>query len=737
MMRFLRRVLLASAVFVCLLIVGGVALLYLMPRTQVLSLMTDDLEGAGGFRFETSGTIETVLWPIPGWRLGEIEVTETAAAETAPPLIFAEQAILTIAPQRLLTGSLSVGALWLENAVITVTVTDQGINLPAIPTRRPSLSFLRVRNASLILKGVGDRMDEELELDHAALDYGGRAHPMRIDLMGHWRDRSIEVTAKLMSPDRLARGDWTYVDADISVANDTASFHGRLMPIDLLEAPEVEGTLTAEIEDPADLVSWLSAEPHNPKLGHLKNLDLEARVETLNERLLTRTRWVGSIREIPVTLDLTLSGEKGWRETDDLSLEAVSRAGGLFSAHLNGRVLQGLAITGDMNVSVLDLARIFDSGLLPRAYAITSARRGSLRARLSASQDGVSVADATLQLDNDSFEGGAALDLRPERPMLSVRSELSELPVAEFVDAWIEENALLNRALAEAESDFVIEVSAARSAFRDFETGRTIVEIERSTNATIGDIERLDVFGGTIAGTVRDMTDTNTVEIELTGAEIDAQELLSHAGMRGLIGTMGGQVQITVPKTVDGLDWSNAVGFGSASVTRGELANQSSTSTIELGETQAIGFALGEAEFSIANGRIGADRVDLSGVSDGRVAAGRLVTRDGVLTFQGFGEAGAEAAVSTRVGPDGVVPQGGDGDLSETASAQILAATNQAIPGTVVEDLGTRAGAVEGEGTGFGSGDGDLALSETTERELVDVLPEAPAEAPLPTRATR
>ncbi|MEL7000158.1 MAG: hypothetical protein AAFP68_18020 [Pseudomonadota bacterium] len=277
MMRLLRRVLLASAVFVCLLIVGGVALLYLMPRAQVLSLMTDDLEGAGGFRFETSGTIETVLWPIPGWRLGQIEITETAAAETAPPLIFAEQAILTIAPQGLLTGSLNVGALWLENAVITVTATDQGINLPTIPTRRPSLSFLRVRNASLIIKGVGDRMDEKLELDRAALDYGGRAHPMRIDLTGRWRDRKIEATAKVTSPDRLARGAWTYVDAEILVANDTASFRGRLLPVDLFGTPEVEGSLTAEIEDPAGLVSWLSAAPANPKLGHLKDLELDAR----------------------------------------------------------------------------------------------------------------------------------------------------------------------------------------------------------------------------------------------------------------------------------------------------------------------------------------------------------------------------------------------------------------------------------------------------------------------------
>ncbi|MEL7467376.1 MAG: hypothetical protein AAFN27_02900 [Pseudomonadota bacterium] len=736
-MRLLRRVLRASAVFVCLLIVGGVALLYLMPRAQVLSLMTDDLEGTGGFRFETSGTIETVLWPIPGWRLGQIGITETAAAETAPPLIFAEQAILTIAPQGLLTGSLNVGALWLENAVIAVTATDQGINLPAIPTRRPSLSFLRLRNASLIIKGVGDRVDEQLELDRVALDYAGRAHPMRIDFTGRWRDRSIDVTAKVTSPDRLARGDWTYVDADISVENDTASFRGRLLPVDLLEAPEVEGSLSAKIEDPAGLVSWLSAEPANPKLGYLKDLELEARVETLNERLLTRTRWVGSIRETPITLDLTLSGDEGWRETDNLSLEAVSRAGGLFSAHLNGRVLQGPAITGDMNVSVLDLGSVFDAGLLPRAYAITSARRGSLRARLSASQDGVSLADATLQLDNDTFEGGAALDLRPKRPMLSVRSELSELPVSEFVDAWTEENALLNRALAEVESDFVIEVSAARSSFRDFEIGRTILEIERLSNATAGDIERLDVFGGTIAGTVRDMTDTKTVEIELTAAEIDAQELLSHTGMRGLTGTMGGQVQITVPKTVDGLDWSNAVGVGSVSVTRGELSNQSDTSTAQLGGTEAIGFALAEAEISIANGKIGADRVDLSGVSDGNVAAGRLVTRDGVLTFQRFKGADAEAASSTRVVPDGGVPQGGDGDLSETASAQKLSASDAAIPGAVIEDLGARAGALEGEETGLGRGNGDLALSEASERGLVDVLPEAPAEAPLPARPIR
>ncbi|MEM9058834.1 MAG: hypothetical protein AAGD13_00095 [Pseudomonadota bacterium] len=643
------------------------AAIFLLPRERVLPLALGGLEQSSDLRVTLSETFEPQLWPIPGWRLGAIEIRRSNADADAQALLSAKDAVLTLSRRSLLRG-----ALWVDGAEINLRMMDRGLDLP-LPKGRPLISSLYARDATVRLQDAEAASVERFDLDDAALDYRGANDPFRVRVAGNWRDRRLIAAVKLTSASRIARGDWTYVDGSVSLDNETAEFQGRLLPTGLTTAPQIAGNLTAKIGNPAGLISWWRGSPADPTLINLREVELQSRIETLDDRLLARTQWSGSFHTTPVSLELTLTGGDGWRETGAGTLEGISRSGGLYSAYFDGSVVEGQGISGDMTLSVLDVQRIFDVGLLPGSYRFTTAKRGSLRGRLSASLDGFGISDAKLGLGDRVLEGDAALDLRPDRPVISLSTEVQSLPVLETIDAWGAQRSVLNRALAEIEGDLVVEVSAERSDFGAFEGGRTIATVKRSAFGSVAEINRLDLFGGTLAGEIRSSARDEMLEIDATGAEIDAERLLGHMGLTGLTGTLGGSLELTASGRVDDPEWETALGSGSMTVTQGEIALAGGAVDTTLTRSETVFFALADIDIAIADGEIVANRIDLSGPSESVVDPIEIVVRDGAVSLI---QSPAFAPEPTIEGDDDTVPVD-PGSATDSAANAIAVAPNE------------------------------------------------------------
>ena len=114
MKRLLRWVVTSILFVATVVIAGGLALLYGASRQQVLSTGIHDFEQATGFQVKLDDTFEPVLWPIPGWHLGAVSVSQ-AGDEPSEFRLTAKESLLTLAPLGLLQGTLNIGALWLDD----------------------------------------------------------------------------------------------------------------------------------------------------------------------------------------------------------------------------------------------------------------------------------------------------------------------------------------------------------------------------------------------------------------------------------------------------------------------------------------------------------------------------------------------------------------------------------------------------------------------------------------------
>ena len=235
--------------------------------------------------------------------------------------------------------------------------------------------------------------------------------------------------------------------------------------------PTLAGNVTARIANPAGALSWLIQTPPNNTLINLSDLTLEGRIETLADRLLLRTRWAGDYFGTRLSLDATLRGGADWRESGAGDLNAVARAGGLFSSYLNGSFARDQGVSGDLSLSVLDLPGMFDARIFPPDYRLTNAKNGSVKGRLSATTQGFALADTRLLLGNDAYAGDAAIDLRGERPVISLGTDLADLTLDPWVDPVLQGKQPLTRILPNLDADLVLEVNAQTVRYRDHATG--------------------------------------------------------------------------------------------------------------------------------------------------------------------------------------------------------------------------------------------------------------------------
>ena len=639
MRRALRWLLTGILLIAVMIVAAGLTALYGASPHQIQRVALDSFTDATGLVLKIDGGFEPVLAPVPGWRIGAITIGDPDAAEGDPPLLQAQDAWLTLAPEGLLQGTFRIGALHLEKAQITLPVAAGEALDFDLPSRTPPVSFLRLHDAEISIGAPGTEGYQHARLEFASLDYAGAKRPMRFAMQGVWRNRKIDAAARITSPDRIIRGDWVFAEAQAQIEGDAVTYSGRLKPDFSSEMPTLAGNLTARIANPAGALSWLMQAPPNDTLINLRDLTLESRVETLPDRMLVRTRWAGDYFGKRISLDATLRGDADWRASGTGSLNAVARAGGLFSSYLNGSFARDQGISGDLSISVLDFPGMFDAQILPPDYRLTDAKNGSVKGRLSATTQGFALADTTLLLGNKQYTGDAAIDLRSTRAVISLGTEIVELNVDQWVDPVLHGQQPLTRILPNLDADLVLEVNAETVRYQGSVAGPMTVSISTQPDALVLDLRRLDFAGGVIAGSLRTTPTSNIAKLDLTGAEIDSAQLLGQFGLSGVDGILGGslQAEIPFPPSVEG--WNSMKAEGTASLYQARLESIDLRAA-EAGPESSSTFAHADIDFAARGTEFNSTRLalrDLPGnwsgkgtldISTGKLAA--IITSDDV-----------------------------------------------------------------------------------------------------------
>lgn len=638
----LRRLIAAILALAALGVLGTVAALYLVPRETVLATAFERLEQTAGLNVELQGRAEPVLWPIPGWQLGAVRLNR---ADTGQTLLTAEQALLTINPRGLLHGTLNVGALWLDDATLDVTRNGDGLDLPGFPADAPRVGYLRLRNATLTLRDAGGAEPERFEADFAALDYAGRKEPLGIAVSGQWRGRQVDGRATFTTPDRAIRGDWVFAEIDTSIDADTLRFQGRFRPDFTDPIPILTGNIEAEIANPAGALSWLAELPPDPTLVQLRDVTAEGRIETVPDRLLLRLNTAGSWRDTRVSLDASLRGGAAWRDTGTGTLSAVSRAGGLYSTYLEGSFAREQGVSGDLSLSVLDVPGMTAAGMLPEALPTGDARTASLKGRLSATTDGIALADAALRLDQRNYAGDAALDLRGERPVISLGTDLDRLDL----DPWLEPVLTGTRPLVQIQSgldaDLVLELTADQMHLRGVETGPASFAFTTGPDALSLDLRRLDLFGGTVAGTLESRPGERRIAGQLNGAEISLDRALPPFGLSGMSGILSGTATGEIPVNLLERSLHGIAGEAELQLFQGRI-DDVDLSRATAGPGQATPFSRLDLTLNAADREISAEAIRLTTGAGSLTGQGTVDLQSRIIGFSLAREAPATGSVT-------------------------------------------------------------------------------------------
>ena len=678
MKRLLRRLLLGVLVFGTTLALGLVALLFLTPRDQIVPVAVSQFQTATGLQVEISDRFEPQIWPIPGWRLGPVRISAPSAPDTAA-LLSAKDALLSVAPRGLAQRTLRIGALWLDDVAVELPGIEALSDRLSLPADTPYVGFLRLRNARVELSGDSTNAPTALDLDFAAVDYAGTNRPLHLRGSGVWKNRRIQGSARLTSPDRAARGDWVFAQIEGRIDGDPLSFAGRFLPDLSQDLPTFAGTISVETANPAGAISWLTDTPPDATLVSLRDVTLEGRIETLPERLLWRTRMAGSYRGTRVSLDTTLQSGPGWRENGTGTLNAVSRSGGLYSAYLNGNFAREHGVSGDLSLSVLDLPGMVAAGMVPQGIDLSGATNGSVKGRLSATTEGLAIADADLKLGSDRYTGDFALDLRGDRPVVSLGTAFDSLDVGPWVDALTRGTQPMSRILPSLDADLVLEFTADRLQLGDVTSGQAVFSVQTLPDATTVDLRRLDLFEGTLSGTLSSKPNSQRVAIDLSGAEIDAASALAPFDLSGIRGILGGTVRAELPVNLAENGWRTVTTDAQVSLFQGEVGGIN-LRTRDATENAITAFTQLELDLKINDSQVALDRITLTDVLGRIEGIGSMDLANGAIAFN-LQPDDADATVAIegtrdaprivgQTSPAVIEPEGSEPEPSESQNAQ-------------------------------------------------------------------
>ncbi|MEM9046426.1 MAG: hypothetical protein AAGC81_17210 [Pseudomonadota bacterium] len=513
----------------------GFFLLFGLPKSEWLPKGIEVLQDRTGLKIEIQGEPSVSIWPRPGLKVGGL----LASSADGSVSIKADEAVFEISldtflqSDRLTGIALTGGSIALGQDALE-SLTQQKI----FDSPWRSVADLSVQDIDLIVD-VPDYGPVRLTKIDGSVSFDGGNNPAKLDLAGFFGPAPFAIDATIDTIAKFSQGRAATVNASLELGDAAFSYAGSLTASGH-STPFAKGEIRFRSDDPVSLLKILGIDATILSPAWTTTA-VEAEFDANAARMWFRGRSLSTLRGREVSFDLGLEGTAGWQTGRPLELMAVARSGGLFSAHLGGVLLSSGSLNGPLQISVLNLPTVRTWLHADRLLIGDLSDLASLKADLSASELGLALADIKLDLDGEVIEGSFAADFRNSRPVLSAALAADRLILPDWsMLTELGGSQSMQDGLDRIEAA-TLDLSLGSVRLGTTEAQRTDASITYEQGALAIDLQRLDVFNGTLKGTVRGKADgSGAWEGSLSAAEIDIAGLglSSDIGLSG--GTLGG-----------------------------------------------------------------------------------------------------------------------------------------------------------------------------------------------------
>ncbi|HYE49035.1 MAG TPA: AsmA family protein [Azospirillaceae bacterium] len=495
----MRKLLVAVAVLVVLLVVAVVAVPFLVPKEAVVARLEKEVEARTGRAFDIGGPVDFSFYPNLAVTARDVRF---AGFEGGQDLMRLGRLDLRLKLMPLFSGQVLVDRFVLVEPQLALEVDKQGRanwdvpfgtptpqpaeGGPAVPVEEVNLGDLEIVDGSIAYVDHRTGVARAVENLDATVTSEGLDDPLTVDATLTLDGRPVGLDVTAGAARALVEGGETDLDLSLEAPGVTAALDGRLSkPLD--RPPSVTGDLKADVGSVAGLMEWLTKA--KPEAAPVETVKLAGRLSASAERI--------SVANL------------------NLNADELAAAGELAVA-LGGR---RPALKGALQVSRLDLDRFLPAGG-DTAPAATAAAPAPVPAG-----------------------GGVA----PAAGAPAAGQEWSREPID-----------LAALSLVDADLDLKLAGIAAKGV----EVGATTLGIDLKDGRLAARLAPTAIFGGTIGGDlVLASGKANALELRAAADGVQAEPLLTRfADFRRLSGTMqakldlraAGASQYDLVRTLDG-----------------------------------------------------------------------------------------------------------------------------------------------------------------------------------------
>ncbi|MEM9139361.1 MAG: hypothetical protein AAGB15_05985 [Pseudomonadota bacterium] len=507
-----------------------------MPGAAMLQEAKTSLAEWANISVTSQGDPGLSVWP----QLGVTVPNMTAEAADGSISVIAREAVLGLSFWDLLGFGGTDRTVTLRGARITLTgVAFQDLPLDQLPiASQPVLTELRLEDAeisvaagTLGMQKVTDLSGSLRQPDRGALD---------IDLTG--RSASSEIALSVAAVPMSESQGKTKVDASVTWGPTTLDYAGWVQP-NGSSLPFLKGEALLETAEPKLALEWAGIAGH-AVMDEWASARIEAKVNAEAGRLWISAQSVNRFRGRDLTLSAAIEGGSDWQAGGPLDVSLISRAGGLYSAHLNAGFTAPANLSGPLKVSVLNVPSLAGwLGIGPLGADEVSAL-ASLKADLSLTPFGYALSDIDLDMGGRLLEGALAADVRGERPIISaaLAADALRLPDPPELMALLRSKTLKD--WATSFDGATLDLTLGAASLGTLQTGTTEASLGYAAGTVDLDIQRADLFGGTVKAEARaDLDKPEVWEGSLDAAAIDVAAAGLPRALGIVAGTAGGSVR--------------------------------------------------------------------------------------------------------------------------------------------------------------------------------------------------
>ena len=551
-MRRLGRIFLYLVLVLLVLSGAGIAYLYYgLPKDQIVADISEKLRQTTGRDVTIEGTPEIVLWPRPGIRTGAVTITNAAWA-SGPNLISADAGLVTVSLDGLMQGELLIGALHLTGGTVSLERDGQGrVNWPwAGRAEGTALNELRLQPDRLDLRDPFLPSSRDIKQADLTILLGEARHTAEFSGILGLDGEDIALSGRIGNLDAFLAGGWSRV-ALTAYADDLEADWIGSAAIGLDQPyPYVEGRLEAE---GSGLVR-LPLTPWHGKTGvaaDLTELKVDADLTVRAERFRLRSFTSADFRGVGVSLDLRVGGESGWQDSGASTLNAVSRAAGLYSLYLDGPfdlrdvTANGLTLSG----SVIDLPGLVDwSGLrLPSGMGLPKAI--NMSGQVGLAPDVYTIVDANIGVGDQRYPVQASLETGEPRPRAKLSMDLAQLDisqVAEISSAGWRVKVPQPSDVPDNGADITLALDIDQLIMGEKSARGIALELHSRPDTLALSVASMRMFGGEVSlDTLSDAGGRSVLAVQMNG--LSAEDLFKSFGWQGLEGAVAGDLQLQLP----------------------------------------------------------------------------------------------------------------------------------------------------------------------------------------------